>query len=195
MGGLWAAAWWHPLAPVLLALLELVAAGDPVASRSDRAVGTLVGILLCLVVGLALAWHHLCRLSPGRYHPRPMGRRALAVLRGGWHRLQGRRRDTMVLPGDGEDTTAAEEVVVVMAARDEEEELMPWSQELRPQEEEEEEEQKEKEEQQEEEEEATGSPPDVGQVAEGSTEALLSDLHSFSGTATWGDIRPHVTAL
>ncbi|XP_064020015.1 protein tyrosine phosphatase receptor type C-associated protein [Pogoniulus pusillus] len=196
-----AAAWWHLLAPVLLALLELVAAGDHVADRSDRVVGTLLGVLLCLLVGLALAWHHLCRLSPGRYHPRPMGHRALALLRGRWHRLRGHLSDSVVLPGDGdgEVTTAAEDVVVVMAPRDEEEELMPWSQELRRHEEEEEEQEEEEEEEQkeeeEEEEEATGSPLSEGQVAGGSAEALLSDLHAFSGTAAWGDTRPHVTAL
>ncbi|XP_068800260.1 protein tyrosine phosphatase receptor type C-associated protein isoform X2 [Struthio camelus] len=201
-----AAARGYPRPPelVLLTLPGLVAASEPAASRSDRAVGVLLGVLLCLAVGLALAWHHLCRLSAGRYHPRPLGRRALAVLRGHWSRLQGRgglgARD-----GDGEQDVAG-------APRDEEEELMPPPQdqhradEVAGQEEEKEEE--------EEEEEVTatldteadgaqgaepadldGSPPPAGQAAGGSAEALLSDLHAFSGTAAWGDTRPHVTVL
>ncbi|XP_064921713.1 protein tyrosine phosphatase receptor type C-associated protein [Columba livia] len=181
------------LAPVLLAVAGLVAAGEPVGTRNDRAVGALLGVLLCLVVGLALAWHHLCRLSAGRYHPRPLGHRALAVLRGQWHRLRG-QGDTAEEAGDRELAT--------VATREEEEELMPWSQERRPREEEEkqEEDEDEQEEEQEDEEaeaapEVGGSPPSGGQVAGGSAEALLSDLHAFSGTAAWGDARPHVTAL
>ena len=169
--------------------------------------GALLGVLLCLAVGLALAWHHLCRLSAGRYHPRPWSRRALELLRGRWHRLRGRGD-----PGDGDDGDVA------AAPWHEEEELMPWSRDHRRPEEEEEEEEEEKqkeedeaeekqededeekqkeeeEDEEEEEEEARESPPGGGQVAGGSTGALLSDLHAFSGTATWGDARPHVTAL
>ncbi|XP_075019553.1 protein tyrosine phosphatase receptor type C-associated protein [Calonectris borealis] len=186
-----AGAWRCPPAPVLLALAGLAAAGEPVGSRSDRAVGALLGLLLCLVVGLAVAWHHLCRLSAGRYHPRPMGRRALALLRGRWHRLRGR--------GDPAAQPCREDGKVAAAPRDEEEELMPWSQDERPEEEEEKEEEEEEEEAEEEEAEAAPeageSPPSGGQAAGGSAEALLSDLHAFSGTAAWGDARPHVTAL
>ncbi|XP_052666603.1 LOW QUALITY PROTEIN: protein tyrosine phosphatase receptor type C-associated protein [Harpia harpyja] len=171
--------------------------GEPAVSRSDRAVGALLGLLLCLAVGLAVAWHHLCRLSAGRYHPRPMGRRALALLRGRWHRLRGRGGPAaQPCRGDGEMATTA--------PQDEEEELMPWSQEQRPEEEEEGEEEEEdeedkdeqeEEEEEEEEEEAGESPPGGGQAAGGSAGALLGDLHAFSGTAAWGDARPHVTAL
>ncbi|KAK4823030.1 hypothetical protein QYF61_025369 [Mycteria americana] len=193
-----------PPAPVLLVLAELAAAGEPVGSRNDRTVGALLGLLLCLAVGLAVAWHRLCRLSAGRYHPRPMGRRALALLRGRWHRLRG-QGDPTVRPchGDGEVATAA--------PWDREEELMPWSQDRRPEEEEEEKEEEEEEEEekakegageQEEEQgeaeaapEAGESPLGGGEAAGGSAEALLSDLHAFSGTAAWGDARPHVTAL
>ncbi|PKK17326.1 coronin-1B [Columba livia] len=189
VSGDWGAA--AALAPVLLAVAGLVAAGEPVGTRNDRAVGALLGVLLCLVVGLGL--HHLCRLSAGRYHPRPLGRQALAVLRGQWHRLRG-QGDTAEEAGDRELAT--------VATREEEEELMPWSQERRPREEEEkqEEDEDEQEEEQEDEEaeaapEVGGSPPSGGQVAGGSAEALLSDLHAFSGTAAWGDARPHVTAL
>ncbi|KAM6069823.1 protein tyrosine phosphatase receptor type C-associated protein [Theristicus caerulescens] len=194
-----AGARWLPPAPVLLALAGLVAAGEPVGSRNDRAVGALLGLLLCLVVGLALAWHHLCRLSAGRYHPRPMGHRALALLRGRWHRLRG-LGGPVAQPchGDGELAVAA-------GPRDEEEELMPQSQDQREEEEEEDEEkekQKEEEEDEQEEDEedeeaeaAGESPAGRGSAAGGSAEALLSDLHAFSGTAAWGDARPHVTAL
>ncbi|KAM4667386.1 protein tyrosine phosphatase receptor type C-associated protein [Amazona ochrocephala] len=138
--------------PVLLALAVPAAAGDPVGTRSDRAVGALLGLLLCLAVGLALAWHHLCRLSAGRYRPSPMGRRALERLRRRWQRLRA-QRDAVAQPGC-EDGDAAEE-------GDGEEE----------------------------------SPPSVGQAVGGSAEALLSELHAFSGTAAWGDAQPHVTAL
>ncbi|XP_054684524.1 protein tyrosine phosphatase receptor type C-associated protein [Grus americana] len=200
-------------APVLLALAGLAAAGEPVGSRNDRAVGALLVLLLCLVVGLAVAWHHLCRVSSGRYHPRPMGRRVLALLRGRWYQLRGRGGLAMQPCHEGG------EMVVVADLRDEEEELMPWSQDQRPQDEEEEEEEEEEENQredddeeeeeeereEEEEEEVKAkakaapevgeSPPSGGQVAGGSAEALLSDLHAFSGTAAWGDTRPNVTAL
>ncbi|XP_063187675.1 protein tyrosine phosphatase receptor type C-associated protein [Chroicocephalus ridibundus] len=163
--------------------------GGTGGNRNDRAVGALLGLLLCLAVGLALAWHHLCRLSAGRYHPRPMGRRALELLRGRWHRLRG-QGDTgpQSCQGDGE-----------VAAPQEEEELMPWSQEQRLEEKEEEEEREEEEEEEEEAEAAPQggeSPPQGGEpAAGGSAEVLLSDLHAFSGTAGWGEARPHVTAL
>ncbi|XP_017584113.1 PREDICTED: putative F-box protein At1g47300 [Corvus brachyrhynchos] len=68
-------------------------------------------------------------------------------------------------------------------------------------EEDEQEEEKEEDEKEEDEEEAEAAPeggesPLTGEkVAGGSAEALLSDLHAFSGTAAWGDVRPHVTAL
>ncbi|KAM6133335.1 protein tyrosine phosphatase receptor type C-associated protein [Phoenicopterus ruber ruber] len=193
-----AGARWRPPAPVLLALAGLAAAGEPVGSRNDRTVGALLGLLLCLVVGLAVAWHHLCHLSAGRYHPRPMGRRALALLRGHWHRLRGGGGPAaQPCQGDGE---------VAAAPQDEEEELMPWGQDQRAEDEEdeedeEEEKQEEEEDEQEEDEEAKAapeageSPPSGGPAAGGSAEALLSDLHAFSGTAAWGDARPHVTAL
>ncbi|KAM7108584.1 LOW QUALITY PROTEIN: protein tyrosine phosphatase receptor type C-associated protein [Ciconia maguari] len=195
-----------PPVPVLLVLAKLVAAAEPVGSRNDRTVGALLGLLLCLAVGLAVAWHRLCRLSAGRYHPRPMGRRALALLRDCWHWLRG-QGDPAVRPchGDGEVATAA--------PWDREEELMPWSQDRRPDEEEEEEEKEEEEEeeekpkegageQEEEEAEAEAAPEGRGEPpgrrgggGGSSAEALLSDLHAFSGTAAWGDARPHVTAL
>ncbi|XP_072785651.1 protein tyrosine phosphatase receptor type C-associated protein isoform X1 [Taeniopygia guttata] len=176
---------WHPL---LLALAGPAAAGDPAVARNDRAVAALLALLLCLALGLALAWHHLCRLSAGRYHPRPLGRRALELLRGQWHRLRS-PRDPAATLGDG-DTE--------VAVRDEEEELMPWSLERRPQQDEGEEDEQEDEEEEEEAEaapEGGESPPSEGEVAGGSAEALLGDLHAFSGTAAWGDARPHVTAL
>ncbi|XP_061856385.1 protein tyrosine phosphatase receptor type C-associated protein [Colius striatus] len=167
-----------PPVPVLLALAGLAAAGEASGSGGDGAVGALLGVLLCLAVGLAVAWHHLCRLSAGRYHPRAMGRRALALLRGRWQRLRGR---------GGPDVPAAHGEVTAAAPRDEEEELMPWSQDRRPEEREEE--------QEEEAETAPETPPCEGPGAGGSAEALLSELHAFSGTAAWGDPRPHVTAL
>ncbi|XP_054132484.1 protein tyrosine phosphatase receptor type C-associated protein [Melozone crissalis] len=189
---LMAAPRWHPLLLPLLALLAApVAAGDPAVARNDRTVAALLGLLLCLALGLALAWHHLCRLSAGRYHPRPLGRRALQLLRGQWHRLRS--------PGDPGDSHGDSHGEV--AVRDEDEELMPWNLERRPQQQQEEEEDEQEEDEKEEEDEAEAapeggeSPLSEGQAAGGSAEALLSDLHAFSGTAAWGDARPHVTAL
>ncbi|XP_062434062.1 protein tyrosine phosphatase receptor type C-associated protein [Rhea pennata] len=188
----------RPPGLVLLALPGLVAASEPTASYSDRSVGTLLCILLCLAVGLALAWHHLCRLSAGRYHPRSLGQRALALLQGCWRCLQGCGR-----PGAQGLDRARNEAGIPCN----EEELMPWPQDQHRQNEDNEEE-----EEGEEEEVATAalgmeadpgpepadpeeSPPSLGKPAGGSAEALLSDLHAFSGTAAWGDTRPHVTAL
>ncbi|XP_032918695.1 protein tyrosine phosphatase receptor type C-associated protein [Catharus ustulatus] len=179
---------WHP---VLLALAGPAAAGDPAVARNDRAVAALLGLLLCLALGLALAWHHLCRLSAGRYHPRPLGRRALELLRGQWHRLRSPGHPAVNLgDGDGEAATV----------RDEQEELMPWSLERRPERDEQEEDEQEEDEKDEDEEEEAAAegrerPLSEGEVAGGSAEALLSDLHAFAGTAAWGDARPSVTAL
>ncbi|KAM9015747.1 protein tyrosine phosphatase receptor type C-associated protein [Ara ararauna] len=172
--------------PLLLALAVPAAAGDPVGTRSDRAVGALLGLLLCLAVGLALAWHHLCRLSEGRYHPSPMGRRALERLRRRWRRLRA-QGDAAAQPG-GEDGDAVQE-------GDKEEEV--WRRQ-RPMEQQQQQQQQQEEEEEEEAEAAVGageSPPSVGQAVGGSAEALLSELHAFSGTAAWGDAQPHVTAL
>ncbi|XP_053924491.1 protein tyrosine phosphatase receptor type C-associated protein [Cuculus canorus] len=123
---------WCPV--LVLALAGLVMADEPAGGGSDRTVGALVGLLLCLAVGLAIAWRHLCRLAPGRYQPRPWGRRALASLRGRWHLLRGRGQLDVLGHGDSNawgDT-------VVASPGDEEEELMPWSQERRMEKEEEE---------------------------------------------------------
>uniref|UniRef100_A0A8C3BVB8 Protein tyrosine phosphatase receptor type C associated protein n=1 Tax=Cairina moschata TaxID=8855 RepID=A0A8C3BVB8_CAIMO len=161
-----------PAPPLLLALVGLAAAGEPVGNRSDRVVGALLGLLLCLAVGLALAWRHLCRLSAGRYHPRPMGRRALALLRGRWQQLQGREGPAEPLGDrarDGDEAADEEEEEEEDEEEEEEEAVAPR--------------------------EAEQSPPGEGQALGGSAEALLSDMHAFSGTAAWGDARPHVTAL
>ncbi|XP_039923543.1 protein tyrosine phosphatase receptor type C-associated protein [Hirundo rustica] len=187
LGGKEAAPRWHP---VLLALVGPAAAGDPAGARNDRAVAALLGLLLCLALGLALAWHHLCRLSAGRYHPRPLGHRALELLRGQWHRLRSPEDPAAALgDGDGE-----------VAVRDEAEELMPWSLERRPEQDEEDEQEEDEDEHEEDEAEAAPeggeSPLSEGEAKGGSAEALLSDLHAFSGTAAWGDdVRPHGTAL
>lgn len=120
-------------AAALLLLAGLAAAGEPATSRSDQAVGALLGLLLCLAVGLALAWRHLCRQSDGRYHPRPAGRRALAVLRGRWRQLRG--RESAAEPdGEGDEAPEAEE-------------LMPWGAERQQRQEEEEEEEEEEQQQ------------------------------------------------
>lgn len=177
---------------MLLALVGPAAAGDPAGAHNDRAVAALLGLLLCLVLGLALAWHHLCRLSAGRYHPRPLGRRLLELLRGRWHRLHSPEDPALALGDDDGE----------VAVQDEEEELMPWSLQRQPEQEEDEEEEGEQEEDGKEDEKddeeakaALESPLTKGEVAGGSAEALLSDLHAFSGTAAWGDARPNVTAL
>ncbi|XP_072194226.1 protein tyrosine phosphatase receptor type C-associated protein [Excalfactoria chinensis] len=171
----------RPAATLLLA--GLAAAGEPAASRSDRAVGALLGLLLCLAVGLALAWRHLCRISDGRYHPRPAGRRALAVLRGRWRRLRG-QESTAEPSGEGDEAPEAEE-------------LMPWGAERQRREEEEEEEngetsapQEEEEKEREEEEEEEEEEDEEEQRPAEQPHALPGDAHSLAGTAAWGDARP-----
>ncbi|XP_040528502.2 protein tyrosine phosphatase receptor type C-associated protein [Gallus gallus] len=179
-------------AAALLLLAGLAAAGEPATSRSDQAVGALLGLLLCLAVGLALAWRHLCRQSDGRYHPRPAGRRALAVLRGRWRQLRG--RESAAEPdGEGDEAPEAEELMPWGAERqqrqeeeeeeEEEKEEEEGGEEAAPQEEEEEEKEEEKEEDEEEEEEE--------QRPAEQPHALPGDAHSLAGTAAWGDARPH----
>ncbi|XP_031469974.1 protein tyrosine phosphatase receptor type C-associated protein [Phasianus colchicus] len=165
----------RPAAALLLA--GLAAAGEPAVSRSDRAVGALLGLLLCLAVGLALAWRHLCRLSDGRYHPRPAGRRALAVLRSRWRRLLG-RESTVEPSGEGNEAPEAEELMPWGAERQQREEEEEDGEEEAPQEEEDEGE--EEEEDEEEEEQRPAEQP----------HALPGDAHSLAGTAAWGDARP-----
>ncbi|XP_065611574.1 protein tyrosine phosphatase receptor type C-associated protein [Cyrtonyx montezumae] len=155
-----------PAATLLLA--GLAAAGDPAGSRSDRAVGALLGLLLCLAVGLALAWRHLCHVSAGRYHPRPAGRRALALLRGRWRRLRG--HESAAEPGaHGNEAPEAEE-------------LMPWGTE-RQQREPDGEDEEEEEEEEDGEEEAPQGPAEQPHAAPG-------DAHVLAGTAAWGEARP-----
>lgn len=163
-----------------LLLAGLAAAGEPAASRSDRAVGALLGLLLCLAVGLALAWRHLCRLSDGRYHPRPAGRRALAVLRGRWRRLRG--RESAAEPsGEGDEVPEAEELMPWGAVRQRREEEEENGEKPAPKEEEkDEEEEEEGEDEEEEEEQRPAEQP----------HALPGDALSLAGTAAWGDARP-----
>nr|XP_006129312.1 protein tyrosine phosphatase receptor type C-associated protein [Pelodiscus sinensis] len=162
----------------------------------------LVFLLLLLLLVLALAWHKLSRDSDGKYHPRRLCQphRLLASLATRWREWWGQVAPERYRPGKEEDEDEDEE--------NEEEE-----------EEEEENLQRDEEEggggqEQQHQEEATDTPegtpprdaPDGAQEeareAEGTgAGGLLSDLHAFSGTATWedsaveGGSRQHITAL
>uniref|UniRef100_K7FBY1 Protein tyrosine phosphatase receptor type C associated protein n=1 Tax=Pelodiscus sinensis TaxID=13735 RepID=K7FBY1_PELSI len=148
----------------------------------------LVFLLLLLLLVLALAWHKLSRDSDGKYHPRRLCQphRLLASLATRWRKEEDEDED--------EENEEEEEEEEENLQRDEEE--GGGGQEQQHQEE------------------ATDTPegtpprdaPDGAQEeareAEGTgAGGLLSDLHAFSGTATWedsaveGGSRQHITAL
>ncbi|XP_051682713.1 protein tyrosine phosphatase receptor type C-associated protein [Oryctolagus cuniculus] len=196
----------------LLALPGAMGSGgseDGLGSGSNSVtVVLLLLLLLLLLTGLALAWHRLSRDSGGYYHPYRLGaalwgrtRRLLqASPPGRW--LQARAetgsRDTdPEQPEDQRDAEDAEDAEDAIGAE-------PWEAGQRR---------------------GTGSrpeqPPELAEEAHdsdtegglalgsqgpacagGSAEALLSDLHAFSGSAAWDDSAGaaggqglHVTAL
>ncbi|CAM5159987.1 unnamed protein product [Natator depressus] len=180
-----------------LALLLLPGAALGSGSNPDSnsvTVVLLVFLLLLLLLVLALAWRKLSHDSDGRYHPRHLCQphRLLAALVRRWHELRGQVPPERHWQGEDEDEDEDEDEETLQ--RDEEEGGGGQEQQS--------------------EEEGTavpeGTPPsdDAGGALEEAGEAegasaggLLSDLHSFSGTAAWedstaeGGSRQHVTAL
>ncbi|XP_044537081.1 protein tyrosine phosphatase receptor type C-associated protein [Gracilinanus agilis] len=180
-----------------LASLPGVLGSEDRGSHSSVTVFLLVLLLLILLTGLALAWYHLSRESGGYYHPTRLGislwsqARRLLRATGAARWLQG---------------PAVEELQDSMEKQEEEEE----------EEDEEEQEQEEEPEGESEAQpsqkdkgdvDGASESPGEGQGGEawpkqrkgssprperstssgGSAEALLSDLHAFSGTAAWED--------
>ncbi|XP_050812426.1 protein tyrosine phosphatase receptor type C-associated protein [Gopherus flavomarginatus] len=180
----------------LLVLPGAVLGSDSNPDSNSVAVVFLVFLLLLLLLVLALAWRKLSHDSDGRYHPRHLcqPQHLLAALARCWRELRGQVPPERQWQGkDNEDEDDDEEDEETLQ-RDEEEGGGGQ-------------------EQQSEEEGAAvpeGTPPrdapegalEEGGKAEGaSAGGLLSDLHSFSGTAAWedsaaeGGSRQHVTAL
>ncbi|KAM9148558.1 protein tyrosine phosphatase receptor type C-associated protein isoform 2-T2 [Pangshura tecta] len=184
-----------------LALLVLpgpTLGSDSNPDRNSVAVVFLVFLLLLLLLVLALAWRKLSHDSDGRYHPRQLCQphHLLAALARRWRELQGQVPPERHRQGKEDDEEEEEE------DEDDEETLQRDEEEGGGGQE------------QQSEEEGTavpeGTPPhdapegalEEGGEAEGaSAGGLLSDLHSFSGTAAWedsaadGGSRQHVTAL
>ncbi|XP_024075795.1 protein tyrosine phosphatase receptor type C-associated protein [Terrapene carolina triunguis] len=181
-----------------LALLMLPGAALGSDSNPDNnsvAVVFLVFLLLLLLLVLALAWRKLSHDSEGRYHPRHLCQphRLLAALARRWRELQGQVPPERHWQDKEEEEDEDEEEEETLQ-RDEEEGGGGKEQQS--------------------EEEGTAVPEgtlphdvpegalEEGGEAEGaSAGGLLSDLHSFSGTAAWedsaaeGGSRQHVTAL
>lgn len=179
---------------MLLALPGAMGSGDSVGSSSVTVVLLLL-LLLLLITGLALAWHRLSRDSGGYYHPARLGTALWGHTRRlFWASPPGHWLQTCyeVEPPDNreerEDMQDAEDAV------DEGTEAEPQKDEqycrARPHPEQ-----------------APGcteEAPDADAEggSGGSAEALLSDLHAFSGSAAWDDSTGaagtqglHVTAL
>uniref|UniRef100_A0A8C3XWK7 Protein tyrosine phosphatase receptor type C associated protein n=1 Tax=Chelydra serpentina TaxID=8475 RepID=A0A8C3XWK7_CHESE len=182
-----------------LALLLLPGAALGSGSNSDSnsvAVVFLVFLLLLLLLVLALAWRKLSHDSDGRYHPRHLCQphRLLAALARRWRELRGQVPPERHWQGKDDDEDEDDDEEEETLQRDEEEGGGG------------------QEEQSEEEGTAVpeGTPPrdapegaleEAGEAESASAGGLLSDLHSFSGTAAWedntmeGGSRQHVTAL
>ncbi|XP_043826099.1 protein tyrosine phosphatase receptor type C-associated protein [Dromiciops gliroides] len=175
---------------MVLAALPGALGSEEGGSHNSVTVCLLVVLLLLLMMGLALAWYHLSRESKGYYHPNRLGtslwRQARRLLRAtGLSRWLGESSVTELQ--DSMEKQEDEE-------GEEEEDLEP-------------EEVKEEQPGQQEKDGVPGSPeaaqggdcPEQGRgsgvpapaseppSAGGSAEALLSDLHAFSGSAAWED--------
>ncbi|XP_060628411.2 protein tyrosine phosphatase receptor type C-associated protein [Anolis sagrei] len=201
----------------LLAVFLLIPgeAGSAIAQKSGNGnkrdnitVSLLVCLLLLLLILLFLAWRYLNRKSEGQYHPQRL-MRAL-VLR--WQEFWGQAHSEELIHGYQEENQSDEESREQHGDDDDDdEEEEEWNELLlqRAGSEREEEKQEKldksatpetpekKVELESEEEEEEEEKDKASKATEGRAETLLSDLHSFSGTATWEDSgKPaHVTAL
>uniref|UniRef100_A0A8C8SC56 Protein tyrosine phosphatase receptor type C associated protein n=1 Tax=Pelusios castaneus TaxID=367368 RepID=A0A8C8SC56_9SAUR len=183
---------------LLLLILPEAALGTDNSSKNHNAiVGFLVFLLLLLLLVLALAWRKLSHDSDGRYHPRRLcqPRRLLGALARRWYELQGQvppERQCQDEEDEYEEDEDDDEELESLQGDEEEGKGGQERQNL----------------------EGTdvseGTPPcqppdgaleEAEEVGGTSSGGLLSDLHSFSGTATWedsaaeGGSRQHVTAL
>ncbi|XP_066467588.1 protein tyrosine phosphatase receptor type C-associated protein, partial [Tiliqua scincoides] len=174
--------------------------GNDGGSSDSATVSILVCLLLLLLLLLFLAWRRLSQESEGRYHPRTLLRGLL--LR--WQEFRG-EVPTQELSQEYEHERQRDEELGEPQQDDDTEEEEKEEQSLQLQQKAEEEEEKEERFS----ENADSEPPEkavllepsekdgASRATESSAEALLSDLHSFSGTAAWEDSGKHlhVTAL
>ncbi|XP_014462768.3 protein tyrosine phosphatase receptor type C-associated protein [Alligator mississippiensis] len=203
----------RPWGVLLLLLPGIVLGSNQNEDRDSITVVLLVLFLLLLLLVLSLAWHKLSKDSDGKYHPKRLcqPRRALAALRVRWQALRGRSSSMQGWQEEYDDEEEEEE----KEEEEEEQQKLCDMEEGRGRQEQhsQEEEQDEKEEEEEEDEDKDvdtipafpetpeGSQEAVCATEGGNAEALLSNLHSFSGTATWEDSpgegakNQHVTAL
>lgn len=182
---------------MLLALPGTLASGDSVGSSSVTVVLLLL-LLLLLITGLALAWRRLSRDSGGYYHPARLGTALWGRTRRlFWASPPGHWLQTRFELGSSGDPEGQEDVQEM-----EDEDVADGSMEKAGS-------------QEDEQHCGAGAHPqqalghteevpdtDVEGGSGGSAEALLSDLHAFSGSAAWDDSAGaaggqglHVTAL
>lgn len=173
---------------LVLVALPGVLGSEESSSNSAVTVCLLVLLLLLLMGGLALAWYHLSRESGGYYHPTRLGTSL-------WSQTRRLLRTTRVAQWLGR--SAIQELQDSMEKQeDEEEEDDEEEENLGP-----EGEREEQPGQEEDDVPMPGSPegPEAAQgddgpqqapeptCSGGRAEALLSDLHAFSGSAAWED--------
>uniref|UniRef100_H0W0J7 Protein tyrosine phosphatase receptor type C associated protein n=1 Tax=Cavia porcellus TaxID=10141 RepID=H0W0J7_CAVPO len=169
---------------LLVTLPGTLASGDSVGSSSVTVVLLLL-LFLLLLAGLVLAWHRLSRDSGGYYHPARLGTELWGrTQRLFWASPPGHWLQTQFQLGSPHNAEGQEDV---QDAEDED-----GVEEAEPQED--------KQQRAEQTEEALNTDAERG--SGGSAEALLSDLHAFSGSAAWDDSTGaagaqglHVTAL
>lgn len=179
---------------LLVTLPGTLASGDSVGSSSVTVVLLLL-LFLLLLAGLVLAWHRLSRDSGGYYHPARLGtelwgrtqRLFWASPPGHWLQTQFQLGSPHNAEGQ-EDVQDAEDEDGVEEAEPQEDKQQRCRAEAHP-------------------EQALGCTEealntDAERGSGGSAEALLSDLHAFSGSAAWDDSTGaagaqglHVTAL
>ncbi|XP_015279662.1 PREDICTED: protein tyrosine phosphatase receptor type C-associated protein, partial [Gekko japonicus] len=170
------------------------AAEEGGSGHSDSTtVSLLFCLLLLLLLLLFLAWRRLSRDSQGRYHPR----RLIGVLIHQWQAFRGELPPEELPQGYQEDE---EQRVEELEEPEQQEDMAAEKQQQKDKQEEEEEQQQQRQEElnksihsepPEEAEPQQPSKEEGTKAAEGSAEALLSDLHSFSGTAAWEDSGKH----
>lgn len=182
---------------MLLVLPGTLGSGDSVGSSSITVVLLLL-LLLLLITGLALAWHRLSRDSGGYYHPARLGTALWGRTRRlFWASLPGHWLQTHFELGSSDNAEGQEDV----QDAEDEDAIDGGMEEAEPQEDKQ----------------LCGADahpeqalghteeaPDIDAEggSGGSAEALLSDLHAFSGSAAWDDSAGatggqslHVTAL
>ncbi|XP_027711915.1 protein tyrosine phosphatase receptor type C-associated protein [Vombatus ursinus] len=175
-----------------LGALPGVLGSEESSSHSSITVCLLVLLLLILMVGLALAWYHLSRESGGYYHPTRLGTSL-------WSQARRLLRATGVARWLGR--SAIEELQDSMEKQQEEDEDEDEDENEDEDEDEDVEPDGEKEEQTGQDENSVPRSSEAAQGEDcpkqgpelkpsrsgGRAEALLSDLHAFSGSAAWED--------